>query len=197
MKKISNTKKQIIEATKRLVKTQSQVTIKEICEASYVNIAAINYHFGNKASLMQLVIAEIVEQLQKEMIDYLKTVDNITPEVGLSHVIELILKFAIENKGLIHYLFVASENDGTVSYYGIVQNFLFDNPFASTIITKLNLSKEFDPQILHSRFLILFSALSMPMIMEFAVNKGENRDYSIDNPVFKEKYINELIKILK
>lgn len=197
MKKISNTKKQIIEATKRLVKTQSQVTIKDICEASYVNIAAINYHFGNKANLMQLVIAEIVEQLQKELIFYMDTVDVITPEEGLSHVIELVLKFAIANKGLIHYLFVSSENDGNVSYYGIVQNFLFNNPFATMVISKLNLSQETDFQILHSRFLILFSALSMPMIMEFATNKIENRDFSIDNPVFKEKYIRELIKILK
>lgn len=197
MKKTTSTKKQIIEATKRLVKTQSQVTVKDICEASYVNIAAINYHFGDKASLMRIVINEIVEQLQNELIDYMHGFETIEPEASLNHVIELVLRFAAENKGLIHYLFVASENDGSISYYGIVQNFLFNNPFATMVIQKLNIKQEEDWQILYSRFLILFSSLAMPMIMEFAGNQQSERMYSIDNNDFKQKYIKELIKILK
>lgn len=197
MKRTQATKQQIIETTKKLVKTSSKVTVKDICDASFVNIAAINYHFGDKSNLMRIVINEIVEELQAELITYMQDTDLISPEQALSHAMELVVKFATNNKGLIHYLFVESENDGNVSYYGIVQNFLFDNPFASQDIKKLNMNKENDPYILYSRFLILFSSLSMPMIMEFATNKGSHREYSIDNPVFKVKFIQELLKIIK
>ena len=146
---------------------------------------------------MKIVIGEIVDDLQKELIQYMDMVDLINPEEALNHVIELVLRFAMENKGLIHYLFVSSENDGNISYYGIVQNFLFSNAFASTVLSKLDLVANTDPQVLYSRFLILFSSLAMPMIMEFASNKENYRQFSIDNPAFKQAYIHELLKILK
>ena len=52
MKKTEFTKTAIINSTVKLLKANGKVTIKEISDDAGVNIAAINYHFTDKKSLI-------------------------------------------------------------------------------------------------------------------------------------------------
>lgn len=56
MKKTEFTKTAIINSTVKLLKANGKVTIKEISDDAGVNIAAINYHFTDKKSLISVVI---------------------------------------------------------------------------------------------------------------------------------------------
>ena len=58
-------KRKLIENTKILIQKNATVTIKDISEASFVNIAAVNYHFGSKEKLMKIVIEEVLNELKE------------------------------------------------------------------------------------------------------------------------------------
>ena len=46
----------IVKTTKILLMEKGNATIKEIADKAYVNVAAINYHFGSKDNLIEIVI---------------------------------------------------------------------------------------------------------------------------------------------
>lgn len=50
----------ILQVTEKLLKEKGNVTIKEIADAAFVNIAAVNYHFRSKDALLQIVIEKSV-----------------------------------------------------------------------------------------------------------------------------------------
>ena len=67
-----NTSSRIVSAATRLfaAKGYDGTSIKNICEAARVNIAAINYHFGSKENLYR----HILEQFAAERLDFAKRV---------------------------------------------------------------------------------------------------------------------------
>lgn len=65
MKKTEFTKTAIINSTVKLLKANGKVTIKEISDDAGVNIAAINYHFTDKKSLISVVIRRTISDFKK------------------------------------------------------------------------------------------------------------------------------------
>lgn len=55
----------IIQETKKRIRKNPKLTIKEIADACFVNIAAVNYHFGRKDNLMAIVVKEILDELKE------------------------------------------------------------------------------------------------------------------------------------
>jgi AcrR family transcriptional regulator len=85
------TKSRIIKESTTLFgkKSYAEVTIKDICQKAQCNIAAINYHFGNKEELY----CEIFEQAYQKTIQTIakKTV-NLPPRCELEALIDLRLE---------------------------------------------------------------------------------------------------------
>ena len=67
MKKSEETTKKILDAVTELLKTNDNITIKDICDKAYINIAAVNYHFGDKDTLINMAVQNIIDDLKKQI----------------------------------------------------------------------------------------------------------------------------------
>ena len=73
-------KKKIITETKALISLQRNVTIKDIADRCYMNIASVNYYFGSKELLIQQVLEEVIQSLKMEITHLLEV------KIGRAHV---------------------------------------------------------------------------------------------------------------
>ena len=67
MKKSETTSRKILDTVKELLKTRENITIKDICDKAYINIAAVNYHFGDKDTLINMAVSEIFAELKQQI----------------------------------------------------------------------------------------------------------------------------------
>lgn len=91
---MSETKRQIIEATIRCIEHNGiqAVTSREIAKEADVNVAAINYHFGEKKKLLSLAMK--------------MTVDN-----GMEHIVGIFSdQTLLLRKKIFHFLIMVIEN---------------------------------------------------------------------------------------
>jgi AcrR family transcriptional regulator len=60
------TRTRVLTAAARLFAANGfeKVTVREMCRAARANIAAVNYHFGDKAGLYREVLAQAIETMQ-------------------------------------------------------------------------------------------------------------------------------------
>ena len=61
----ADTRQRLVEAAATLFANKGfeHVTVREICKASTANVAAVNYHFGDKAGLYRAVMMLAIEQM--------------------------------------------------------------------------------------------------------------------------------------
>lgn len=63
----ADTRQRLIDAAAKLFadKGFDNVTVREICKASTANVAAVNYHFGDKAGLYRAVIMRAIDEMRE------------------------------------------------------------------------------------------------------------------------------------
>ncbi len=191
----SDVKNRIFETTKSLVKSRGHVTIKDIAEACYINIAAVNYHFGSKDELMSRVMDSVIDELKTLVQDHIATLPkNTPPEQALRIMLDITYDFAVENVGIITQIFLEPRHKDE-SGVMVLDAFFSDTPFTRNIIQKLAESTGIrDEETLRAKYLLLFSSFAIPLFLQILDNSDDHA--GLKNPSFKEKYINELIKIL-
>lgn len=198
MNKREKTKALIIDKTKELISKNGDITIKEISEACYINIAAVNYHFGSKENLVSIVIDDIIKNLTDEITEQVKKLDYDEDfEKSLAIMLEIIYKFTIENTGVIRYLFL--NNDYQLNSTNILVNSFFsENEFTRTVIDHLMKSMKItDRKKAYAKYVLLFSSFSIPLFIEIAKNKDDkNLIASIVSKDFRENYISEILKLI-
>lgn len=197
MKKNMDIKDKIIASAKNLLRRNGSFTIKEIADECFINIAAVNYHFGSKDNLLSLVLQEIVEELK----ELLTTAIDILPkeasnESSMETILDLIYTYAIENIGIINYLFLQAEYQGGNSHI-LIKEFFSDSPFTIEIYSKIAESTNTtDEETLRVKYLLLFSSFAIPLFIQIIGAKTQNDLLSLKKPSFRKKYIKELLKIL-
>lgn len=67
MKDAGSSRERILRAAERLFSEQGfkRVTVREICKAARANVAAINYHFGDKLGLYQEVLQGAIDAMRE------------------------------------------------------------------------------------------------------------------------------------
>jgi TetR/AcrR family transcriptional regulator, regulator of cefoperazone and chloramphenicol sensitivity len=193
-------KRKIIEATKDLLKKNASVTIKDIADACYVNIAAVNYHFGSKEQLLLIVIEEVLNELKIFVLeDVMKMAKQVKIEILLESITTYIYNFSIDNIGVLNYLFLTKDLQFESSNV-LIDTFLKDNEFTKVIYE--NLSKNLDiknPKELFAKYLILFSSFSIPLFIQISQSKT-SKNLQIDtfkDPEFRQYFISNLIKMVQ
>lgn len=75
-------------------------SVRDIAQASNVNLAMINYYFGSKLQLLEAIFENMAE-VSKEQIDSFIVNDKLSPIQKLDNVIDGYVRFAIENRDFI------------------------------------------------------------------------------------------------
>jgi len=201
MKKNESTKRMIIEKTTELIQTNSNVTIKDIADACYVNIAAVNYHFGSKDELIELVLNTVVDHLKTNVAQEIAGFPNDAhPEVILEKLLEYVYAFALENIGVVRFFFLQKGNQHNASNL-LVDSFFTDNDFTKVIFEKLSASTGIkDKDALRARYLVLFSSFAIPLFIQITQQQTSKELQPLPflmNDNFRDLYIRELLRIIR
>jgi len=197
MEKEKNIKEKILDTAKELLKSNGSFTIKDIADQCYINIAAVNYHFGSKENLLNIVLQEIIDELKLLITQSVNRIAENTPvEDTMGIILNLIYTFALENIGIINYLFLNKEYQSENSHI-LIKEFFSDSPFTKSIYDKISEStKTQEPETLRVKYLLLFSSFALPMFMQILGDKNKQDTITLKKPSFRKKYIKELLKIL-
>lgn len=190
------TKESIIYNTKELLKTRTNLTIKDITDASNINVAAVNYYFGSKDNLVNIVLKEAITELKVKIYEELliPNVDAGKPgntELMVNKAVDLIYGFAEEYIGVIYLSFIGSEGQGNSTNI-LVNEFVTDTAFLEKLfevfreITGIN-----DPLKLTAKYVILFSSFSVPLFLRSVIPNVTNAKFK----EYKDAYIKELVKV--
>ncbi len=196
----SEIKRKLIDNTKILIQKNATVTIKDIAEASYVNIAAVNYHFGSKENLLMIVIDEILTDLKAYVKDTVfASFDDVPIEDKLEELITFIYNFSMENIGVLNYLFLSKEiqNESTNL---LIDSFFSDNEFTRYVYEQLALRMDIkNPSESFAKYIILFSAFSIPLFIQIVQMKttGDSRVETFKDPEFRKHFIKNILKMVQ
>jgi TetR/AcrR family transcriptional regulator, regulator of cefoperazone and chloramphenicol sensitivity len=191
-------KRKIIDHTKLLMQTNTHITIKDIAEACYMNIAAVNYHFGSKEKLLLTVMDEVVETLKVDIIKLISE-NDMEIEPFLEKIVTFVYNFAIENIGVLNYLFLTKELQSESSN-ALVKTFFTENEFTQMVYKNLKSSFTTEnTKELTARYMILFSSFSIPLFIQ--ISEINNKDHSpietFKDPEFRKFYVKQLVKMVE
>lgn len=187
-------KKLIIEKTKELLKKNKNVTIKEIADACYVNIASVNYYFGSKDALLKIVTEEFIENLKVSLMEII--IEHEGPnyiENTLRKTIQLLFERFLENAGIMSYLL---ENIGNEQGNILKDLFFTENEFTEQIFTVFKQTTEEQNQMrLEARYIILFASFILPLVLSLSLEDETLEYYARQN--FTDVYLEELVHVIK
>lgn len=171
MKNRPETKRSLIDATKALLLESSSFTVKEISEKAFTNVAAINYHFGDKNTLVRVALYELVADFKATL---LKTFDR--PFDDDREALEMVLQFLLDvysrYQGAIKYILLTED---TVAETRLVEQFFFDQDFTSAFLVRLSeTTGEKDPFMLFYKYSISISAFLFSLLIEGKGSSGDD-----------------------
>lgn len=191
-------KRKLIENTKILIQKHATVTIKDIAEASFVNIAAVNYHFGSKEKLMKIVVEEVLNELKQYITEQvIKVHDNQTIEEKLEKMMNYIYNFSLDNIGLLNYLFLTQEIQVESSSL-LIDNFFSDNEFTKLVYKSLEEAMNIhNKKELFAKYILLFSSFCIPLFIQISQMKlhGSMKIEMFMDPEFRQYYIKSIMKM--
>lgn len=201
MKKTEYTKNAIIDSTIKLLKANGKVTIKEICDDAGVNIAAINYHFTDKKTLLSVVIRRTVSDFKKIADDLVSKLYSLYehPEEVVSDFFNSCYTFCVENINVINFM-LAPENKEYNEYFNktICQMFSADSEFCYKVIDHMRTTSLLGVAELKAKYLVLLSAFVTPFFSTFNLVNGSSigKLFALDDENFKKCYIDRIVKII-
>ncbi|QWB95373.1 TetR/AcrR family transcriptional regulator [Mycoplasmatota bacterium] len=198
MKNDSKIRRLMIEETKNLLEEQGKITIKDIAERCYVNIASVNYYFGSKENLIFIVLSEVITDIKTDVMNLIEQYKNKDIEFLLGQFIDLIYTFSTEHIGMLHYLFFSSGiNEGQLAEF--IRSFFIDPVFVNMVYKNLGRQlKSEDRKLLEVKYVILFSSFLMPLFIQILnpiAYAGEQME-TFKDEAFKKHFINQMLKIL-
>ena len=200
MAKTKEIKSLIINKTKELLKEKATITIKDIAEACFINIAAVNYYFGSKDNLLGLVMKETISDLKEAVYNAINALpENSSIENSFENLVDIIYSFAVDNMGIVRYMFL-QENNQTEATSILIEAFFTDNDFTRTIFKNLHETINTDNKdILEARYMLLFSSFSIPLFIQALQennNDSSNKIATFKDSEFRKLYIKEMIRII-
>ncbi len=186
----------IIQETKALLLERKNVTIKDIAERCFINIASVNYHFGSKDALIYLVVEKVIEELKANILMVLQEHKHEEKNVLIEEMIKFTYNFALENMGMLYYLFI--NQDGQQKSANLfITTFFTDNEFTKMIFKEIKVySDSADNTTIFARYMILFSSFCMPLFISILKSDGDNSIETFKDEHFRNVFIKELLRII-
>jgi AcrR family transcriptional regulator len=120
----AETRERLIEAAERLFAQQGfkRVTVREICRAARANVAAVNYHFGDKLGLYRTVLQRAITAMRETNEAARAAGQGQPPEEELRRYIGVFLHRVLKpGSGAIHQLITREMNDPTPALDDLVE----------------------------------------------------------------------------
>lgn len=189
-------KEVLLETTKTLIKEHGYVTIKDITTHSYMNVAAVNYHFGSKDRLIEAVIIDVLDELKVLISDrLLKTTKDENMTLLLADMLNVLYNFVAENAGILKYLFLSIDNQ-LMSANELFYRFFEDETFTELVYKNLSHAIQSEnPHELRARYMIIFSGAILPMLFSL-LQIDEKVMEPYNNPEFRAAYIAQLLRVV-
>ncbi|MGE4320143.1 MAG: TetR/AcrR family transcriptional regulator [Acholeplasmataceae bacterium] len=198
MAKDPQIKRLMIDETRKILEEHGNVTIKEIAERCYVNIASVNYYFGSKENLIFIVISEVLSEIKQMVFTMVDDKQDKTPEAFLEEIIGLIYNFSLDHVGILSYLFMANGmKDGQLAEF--VRSFFLDPEFVQMVYK--NLGEQLntnDIKLLQVKYMIIFSSFFMPLFIQI-IHPSDDEEEKMEmfrDPVFKKHFTEQILKII-
>jgi AcrR family transcriptional regulator len=193
------TKEKILNATIDIVGVKGEATIREITEKAGVNVASINYYFGNKNNLLKEVENYYAEKLLKTGYDILRD-DNLKSKDKLFKWALNLIEYMYKYPALIAIIVKLTNDDK--SYNPVMIKKIYFNDEIREIIEDIikDITKIEDNRILNFKYLQLFSGILGTVINHVVVSiYGDKKSIlNLGDPEELRQYIRLLIdSILK
>ncbi len=163
MKTKTDTKRLLIDTTKAMLCEKGSFTVKEISDKAFTNVAAINYHFGDKNNLIRIAIGEMIDDFKQTI---LLTFDRQFDNNGqaLESVVEFLLQFYSSFKGAIKFILMTDDEEGDSRF---VERFFFDRQFNDVLMNRIaTTTGETDRTKLFYKYSISISAFLFSLLLE-------------------------------
>lgn len=189
-------KELIITKARELIVEKGGFTIKELTDATNINIAAVNYHFGSKDQLTKTIITDLISDLKKVLMFYIEKLEEETAiDVFIHELVNVIYDYTVENAGLMKYLFLTFESQ-PLAATELVSAFFSENEFTALVYSHLaKLIGSYNPKEILARYMIFFATGLTPMLVGLMQGKkGITATFSDEE--FKNIYIAQMLKLL-
>lgn len=198
MAKNNKTKTLIFQTALKLLRKNHNLTLKDISSSANVNIAAINYYFGDKENLIKDIITDQLHSLKLKLNTFLDEFETSTDyEQTLCKLISCMYDFCFENLGLLNYIFSTdSKKIMQEAIFIYVHEISLDQEFMDKIMqTIAKISPVHSMDECKVKYTQLFSTFAFPIIFELNLLKVEVAYFnSIADPKFREQYVKQICK---
>ncbi|MDI3310144.1 MAG: TetR/AcrR family transcriptional regulator [Thermoanaerobacterium sp.] len=163
------TKEKILNATIDIVGMKGEATIREITEKAGVNVASINYYFGNKNNLLKEVENYYAEKLLKSGYDILLDT-SLMPQDKLFKWALNLIEYMYKYPALISIIVKLTHDDK--SYNPVIIKKIYFNDEVQKIVETIikDITKIEDSRILNFKYLQLFSGILGTVINHIVVS---------------------------
>ena len=192
-KQKADARQSLVDAVRELLLSGGSFTVKDITNKAYTNVAAINYYFGDKNSLINLVLNELVAGYKKTIIDTLRQ-DYASSKACMESFLSVVGQLYLENKGVIR--FIVNEETGNKSHY--IEEILLDPELTGLVFEKmdqLNNGMSHTEQVCN--YLICVSAFVLPLLLEVQNGMDEKlMSFSaLKSQSYREVFVRQLMKL--
>lgn len=157
-----NTKRHLIDAVKELLQSGEDFTVKDISQKAFTNVAAVNYYFGDKNTLVNIAMQELIDVYRKKIIETLRR-DLPTSSEYIESFLTLVSQMYLENKGVIRYIV----RTDTGNKPELIDRFLFDDELIRLVYEKMELmTGEKRPEVQFCNYMIALSSFIVPLLFE-------------------------------
>lgn len=192
--KPTDIQKHIINVTRELLKKNPDVTIKNIADASYVNIASVNYYFGSKNQLFKIVCEDFVNEVKNGLLKLMFEREEGQTEVLLKNIISFLYERIMENAGIMNYIL---QNLGNKQGDMLLKTFFSENEFTEKMFELFQKQTDIqDKERLFARYTILFASFIFPLFIKLSDTHADQNKYIVDE-MFGEMFIKELAFIIR
>lgn len=198
------TKEIILREARRLLKENGTITIKDITKAAYVNVVAVNYHFGTKEKLVHQIITDVLQEFRQEVVEMIinPAFLRLDLDTQLTTVIDRMFKYFNENSGILTYSLIEAVRSDTDTPKPMLDLFIFDPAFSTAAIDHIaHITKAEDRRVAFSKYMLIFAALITPLFIESVIGDkyweartDKPREFVIE--AMGRCYLDEIKKIL-
>lgn len=186
----------ILAKARELIKEQGGFTIKELTDATHVNIAAVNYHFGSKDQLTKVIIDDVISDLKAVLTFYMYKLERgMKIDDFLKDIVNGIYDFTVENAGLLKYLFYSFDRE-ELTTSELINAFFSDNEFTKLVYEHVaKLVDSDNPKEIYARYTIFFATGAAPMLLQLMQGK-KGLSATFNDEEFKNYYVQQMMKLL-